>query len=56
MPVVVRVQLFHTGRRPGQAEGLAGCGHSKIARVRAYYLYCIVIVLYVVWLALLTSV
>jgi len=24
-----------------QAEGLAGCGHSKIARVRAYYLYCI---------------
>jgi len=23
-----------------QAEGLAGCGHSKIARVRAYYLYC----------------
>jgi len=23
-----------------QAVGLAGCGHSKIARVRAYYLYC----------------
>jgi len=32
-----------------QAEGLAGGGHSKIARVRAYYLYCM-------WLALLTSV
>jgi len=25
---------------------MAGCGHSKIARVRTYYLYCIV--LYVV--------
>jgi len=22
------------------AVGMAGCGHSKIARVRAYYLYC----------------
>jgi len=22
------------------AAGMAGCGHSKIARVRAYYLYC----------------
>jgi len=30
-------------------EGLAGCGHSKIAHVRAYYLYCM-------FLALLTSV
>jgi len=25
-----------------------GCGHSKIARVRAYYLYCM-------WLPVLTS-
>jgi len=32
-----------------QAEGLAGCGHSKITRVRAYCLYCMC-------LALLTSV
>jgi len=39
---------IYTGRSPGQAEGLAGCGHSKIARVRAYYLYCM-------WLPLLTS-
>jgi len=31
------------------AVGMAGCGHSKIARVRAYYLYCMC-------LALLTSV
>jgi len=23
-----------------QAEGLAGCGRSQIAHVRAYYLYC----------------
>jgi len=30
----------YTGRSPGQAEGLAGCGYSKIARARAYYLYC----------------
>jgi len=37
----------YTGRSPGQAEGLAGCSH-KIARARAYYLYCI-------WLPLLTS-
>jgi len=29
--------------------GMAGCGHSKIARVRTYYLYCM-------WLAVLTSV
>jgi len=36
------------------AVGMAGCGHSKIARVRAYYLYCIV--LYCMWLAVLTSV
>jgi len=27
----------NTGRSPGQAEGLAGCGHSKIARVYAYW-------------------
>jgi len=40
--------LLNTGRSPGQAEGLAGCGHSKIARVRAYYLYC-------TWLPVLTS-
>jgi len=39
---------IYTGRSLGQAEGLAGCGHSKIARVRAYYLYCM-------WLPLLTS-
>jgi len=32
--------VTNTGRRPGL--GLAGCGHSKIARVREYYLYCIV--------------
>jgi len=25
---------YNTGHSPGQAEGLAGCGHSKIARVR----------------------
>jgi len=31
------------------AVGMAGCGHSKIARVRAYYLYCMC-------LAVLTSV
>jgi len=31
------------------AIGMAGCGHSKIARVRAYYLYCMC-------LAVLTSV
>jgi len=30
----------YTGHSPGQDKGLAGCGHSKIARVRAYYLYC----------------
>jgi len=34
----------YTGRSPVQAEGPAGCGQSKIARVCAYYLY----VLYVV--------
>jgi len=43
------VYILYIGRRPGKAEGQAGCGHSKIARVRAYYLYCM-------WLALLTSV
>jgi len=30
----------NTGRRPVPGVGLAGCGHSEIARVRAYYLYC----------------
>jgi len=35
---------YYTGRSPVRAEVPAGCGHSKIARVRAYYLY----VLYVV--------
>jgi len=30
----------NTGRRPGNAVGMAGCDHSKIARVRAYNLYC----------------
>jgi len=35
---------INTGRSPVRAEGPAGCGHSKIARVCAYYLY----VLYVV--------
>jgi len=39
----------YTGRSPGQAVGMAGCGHSKIARVCAYYLYCMC-------LAVLTSV
>jgi len=24
----------YTGRSPGQAEGLPGCGHSKMTRVR----------------------
>jgi len=28
-------KLINTGRKPG-----TGCAHSKIARVRAYYLYC----------------
>jgi len=43
-------QHHYTGRSPGHAVGMAGCGcgHSKIARVRAYYLYCM-------WLAVLTS-
>jgi len=31
-----------TGRSPGQAEGLAGCGHSKIARVRVLFVLYVV--------------
>jgi len=27
------VTIVHTGHSPGRAEGSAGCGHSKIARV-----------------------
>jgi len=38
-----REPYSYTGRTPSQAGGLAGCGLSKIARVRAYYLYCIVL-------------
>jgi len=41
--------VVDTGRSPGYAVGMAGCGHSKIARGRAYYLYCMC-------LAVLTSV
>jgi len=37
-------QATYTGHSPVRAESSAGCGHSKIARVCAYYLY----VLYVV--------
>jgi len=37
---MVVINLTNTGRSPGHAVGMAGCGHSKIARVRAYYLYC----------------
>jgi len=35
-----RQAQINTGRSPGHVVGMAGCGHSKIARVRAYYLYC----------------
>jgi len=34
-------QQNNTGRSPVRAEGPAGCGHSKIARVCAYYLYVV---------------
>jgi len=39
-PSLMMSQFSHTGRNPGHAVGMADCGHSKIARVRAYYLYC----------------
>jgi len=40
-----RYYWYYTGRSPGHAVGMAGCGHSKIARVaRAVFVF----VLYVV--------
>jgi len=32
-----RIIYDNTGCGPGRAEGLDGCGHSKIARVYAYW-------------------
>jgi len=29
--------FYYTGHGPGRAEGPAGCGHSKIASVCAYW-------------------
>jgi len=42
-PCLVALQIFFM-----YATIIPGCGHSKIARVRSYYLYCM-------WLPLLTS-
>jgi len=33
---------IYNGRSPGRAEGPAGCGHSKIARVCAYWVLLVV--------------
>jgi len=52
IPQIMKQQVVnssYTGRSPGHAVGMAGCGHSKIARMRTYYLYCMC-------LAVLTSV
>jgi len=32
----------YTGHSPGQAKGLADCGHSKIVHVHAYYVLYVV--------------
>jgi len=41
--------IIYTGRSPGHPVGMAGCGHSKIARVAR------VVFLFVLYVAVLTS-